>query len=336
MKFAQPAYFLFLIGLIPYGAFLFLRYLKSERRRKLDFSVEAIKEFYPSHSIKRFFVRSLLLLFSLIFAVIALTNPYTRESLVSVPRPVKDVVVALDVSLSMNARDVYPSRFEAARRELIQILKIPNLRASLLLFSGKTLLTLPLTQDRQALSLFVQELEPGYIRSEGTNYRELFEKILQEYDHTQSLSKELGWAASRVPMHVIVLTDGDGIEWPEESLFYEMRKRDIVLWVEAFGSVEGASIPLYDENGEFTDYLEMNGQRYYSKNQDAILKDWVESTRGYYVSYSATERLSEKVFQIQDNVGADAVFQDYLAIKNSIFPVFLLLAILSLLMGVIL
>jgi len=343
MKFAadalsigEPAYFLFLFGLIPYGVFLFLRVIKSETRRRKDFTSEAIREFYPSHSIKRFLVRNICLLLAMIFSIVALTNPFTNEALVSVPRPVKDVVIALDVSLSMNARDVYPSRFEAARRELLQIMKIPNLRASLLLFSGKTLLTLPLTQDRQALSLFIQELEPGYIRSEGTNYQELFEKILQEYDHTQALGEELGWATARVPTHVIILTDGDGIEWPDESLFFEMRKRDIVLWVEAFGSVEGASIPLYDENGEFSDYLMMNGQRYYSKNQETRLKLWVESTRGYYVLYSTNQRLSERVFQIDENVGADAVFQDYLAIKNTLFPFFLLLAILSLLLGAIL
>ncbi|HNW46686.1 MAG TPA: VWA domain-containing protein [Thermotogota bacterium] len=336
MKFANPSYFLLLFGLIPYAFFLFLRYRKAEKRRRADFSAEAIKELYPSRSIAAFFVRNLFMLAALLFALIALTNPYTRESLISAPRPVKDVMIALDVSLSMNARDVFPSRFEAARRELLQVLKVPNLRASLLLFSGKTLLTLPFTQDRQALSLFAQELQPGYIRSEGTNYQALFETIIEEYDHSLSLSKELGWITSRAPTHVIVLTDGDGIEWPEEPLFYEMRKRDIILWVEAFGSVEGAAIPLYNENGEFTDYLTLNGVRYHSKNQEALLRNWVESTRGYYVSYSTTERLSEKVFQIQDKMGTDAVFQDYLAIKNTVFPAFLALAILSLLIGMVL
>jgi Ca-activated chloride channel family protein len=295
-----------------------------------------MKEFYAGYSKKRFFIRNASYLIAFCLGVLALTSPYTKESFVSIPRPVKDVVIALDISLSMNARDIFPSRFEAARNELLQILKVPNLRTSLLLFSGKTLVTLPLTQDQQVLSMFAREINPGFIKTEGTDYYELFVKIIDEYDHTLSLAKELGWEASKVPMHVIILTDGDGLKWPDESLLYEIQKRDIVLWVESFGSVEGAGVPLYNEDGSFQEYLSINGQTYSSKNQEEELEKWVHSTMGYYVSYSAKTRLSERVLQIDDNSGTSVVFQDYLAIKNALFPYLVMISILFLILAMIL
>jgi hypothetical protein len=161
-------------------------------------------------------------------------------------------------------------------------------------------------------------------------------KIIDEYDHTLSLAKELGWEASKVPMHVIILTDGDGLKWPDESLLYEIQKRDIVLWVESFGSVEGAGVPLYNEDGSFQEYLSINGQTYSSKNQEEELEKWVHSTMGYYVSYSAKTRLSERVLQIDDNSGTSVVFQDYLAIKNALFPYLVMISILFLILAMIL
>lgn len=335
MKFESPNYLLFFLGLIPYLVFMIFKLIQSERQIQKFFSADAFQEFFPKYSRRMVFIKFGCYFLALSFGILSLANPFSKESLFSVPQPVRDVMVGLDVSLSMNAEDVYPSRFDAARNELDRILKYPNIRVSLFLFSGNTLLTLPLTQDREVVSLFIKEIKPGYIQTEGTDYIVFFQKILYEFDHMKELNKELGWENFEIPTHLIMLTDGDGLTWPDDSLLAEVKKRNILLWIESFGSESGAEVPLYDDKGVFAEYLSMRGEKYFSKIQEERLQQWVSATGGYYLRYSTTQRLSEKVFQISETKNIDSVFQDYLAIKDSLFPLMLIFAILFLMLAVV-
>ena len=114
----------------------------------------------------KFFIR--ILFFSLL--IISLIGPKfgIREEKVEVIG--KDIMIAVDLSESMNANDIQPSRIEKVKFEIKRIInEFDNDRLGIIMFSGEAFVQCPLTYDNNALNLFVETLNTGLVPNSGTD-----------------------------------------------------------------------------------------------------------------------------------------------------------------------
>jgi Ca-activated chloride channel family protein len=157
-----------------------------------------------------------------------------------------DVVVALDVSKSMLARDVQPSRLERAKLELTTLLdELKGDRVGLVAFAGDAFIQSPLTSDYSAVKLFLRAVEPHQMPQGGSN---IGDALL--------LSKQLLENADRGAKEkvVVLLSDGEDLVGEVDEAVTALKGAGVQVLAVGVGSEQGEPIPVYNRNGEFVDF----------------------------------------------------------------------------------
>ena len=187
-----------------------------------------------------------LLTAALFFSVLALAGPQWGARLEKTPLLGNNLIIVMDVSDSMLAQDIKPSRFERAKFEIISAYAKSSAQAlarlGLVTFAGRAYLQCPLTLDAGALRLAFETVAPGSLPHPGTN-------IAAGLKTAQNLLSKVAGARD-----VLLVTDGENHEGDARSMTGPLLKNRIrvsTLWV---GSPEGEPIPLKDENGNFLGY----------------------------------------------------------------------------------
>jgi Ca-activated chloride channel family protein len=157
-----------------------------------------------------------------------------------------DVVVALDASKSMLARDVQPSRLERAKLELTTLLdELKGDRVGLVVFAGDAFIQSPLTSDYSAVKLFLRAVDPEVMPQGGTNVGAALKLSKQVLDNADRGSKE------RV---VVLLSDGEDLFGEVAEASEALKEAGVPVLAVGVGSESGEPIPVYDRRGEFVDY----------------------------------------------------------------------------------
>ena len=163
----------------------------------------------------------------LILIVITLARPVQEQALQEVSIKAKDIIIALDVSYSMRATDLSPSRYDFAK-ETIKVLleKNPSDNIMLIAFTTNPLLLSPPTTDHALINIALQSLNPEYILTKGTSLETLFKKLINMDVREKNL---------------ILITDG-GEESKLDTLTQLLIDANIPLTVLALGSTQGTTI----------------------------------------------------------------------------------------------
>lgn len=165
-----------------------------------------------------------------------------------------DVAIAFDISKSMLARDVYPSRLDAARHELTTLVQgLNNHRVALIPFAGIAFTQSPLTADKSAFRLFLRGLNPQHMPIGGTNLamaiREGTERLSGQSDRGDKLSR------SSV---LLLITDGEDLatERREEIkvAVKEANEAGVLIYAVGVGTLSGEPIPIYNKDGSHAGY----------------------------------------------------------------------------------
>ena len=166
----------------------------------------------------------------LMLIVIAISRPVFQEGLQERSLEAKDIIIALDVSYSMRAKDIAPTRYEFAKQTIDSLLK-ENAKDNIMLiaFTTNPLLLSPPTTDHALIHIALKSLNPEYILTKGTSLKKLFKKIAS-MQKSKTLHKNL-----------ILITDG-GEEDNVASLTEELEKANISLTVLALGTKQGTTI----------------------------------------------------------------------------------------------
>ncbi|MCB9709311.1 MAG: VWA domain-containing protein [Myxococcales bacterium] len=196
-------------------------------------------------------VKAILLLTALTLAVVALARPqYGGHSLLLKKRGI-DIVVALDFSKSMLARDVSPSRIERAKAEVVQFVEeLGGDRVGIVAFAGDTI-QFPMTTDYPAIRLFLRDLNPYDMPLGGTAIGRALTVAQQMLGQAQDATpKEL-----RSDQVVVLVTDGEDHEGEPSEAAEGLAKAGIKLFVVGIGSSSPARVPTYAEDGTLKGYL---------------------------------------------------------------------------------
>lgn len=185
---------------------------------------------------------------------VSLAGPRFGTKVREVERKGIDLMIALDVSLSMTAEDVAPNRLERAKNEIKKLLgELSGDRVGLILFAGDAFVQCPLTTDYNAVRLFLDVADPEAVATPGTDFHAAFQTALEAFA-SSSAPRNARLANPDVPdaertQAILFVSDGENHVGQVESIRREARAENVVLFAAGVGETQGVPIPLY-KNGE--------------------------------------------------------------------------------------
>jgi Ca-activated chloride channel family protein len=272
---ANPTALVLVPILILLGLLALRATIRSQRKLETLVSPELAERLAPARSTLRPRVQVVGSLVGLLLLALALAQPQcgTRSTLVK--RRGVDVVVALDASKSMLARDVKPTRLERAKLELMTLLdELKGDRVAIVVFAGDAFVQCPLTSDYEAARLFLRAVAPGQMQQGGTNVGgalQLAKQVLTTVDHG---------AKQQV---VVLLSDGEDLTGEVDSAVEGLKEANIPVLAVGIGSESGEPIPILNNDGQVVDYQkDESGQTVMTKLNRAGLASIAEATGGAY------------------------------------------------------
>ncbi len=196
-----------------------------------------------SISVRRRRYKAVLIVGAALLLGIALIGPRYGTAVREVEREGLDLMVALDVSRSMLAEDVAPSRLERAKREIEKLL--PDLRGDrigLVLFAGDAFVQCPLTTDQSAFRLFLDISGPDQIPTPGTDFEVAIDRALTALESGASADVPSGEARARA---LLIVSDGENHVPDMDATLERARDAGLALFAVGVGETQGAEIPLY-------------------------------------------------------------------------------------------
>lgn len=266
-----------------------LFYFWSRKRNK-----ELIKEFAQSHllanlipaqDIRRKRLKDYLFILSILFLVFSLGGPQWGVEFLPVPNLSGNLIIAVDTSLSMAARDIKPSRIENSKLMLKSLIdKLSNFRIGIVAFSGTAHVQCPLTTDMDALRYFISAVRTNMLPLPGTN---ISEAIMTS---AAILARHPG------EKNLILLTDGEDHSKTLDSAIEYLNEHKIRTWTIGIGKPEGEVIPILDSNGNVIEYKkDKSGKTVVTKLDEATLMKIAAKTQGEYIRYGDPESVSHEL-----------------------------------------
>ncbi|MCH8319165.1 MAG: VWA domain-containing protein, partial [Bacteroidetes bacterium] len=205
----------------------------------------------------------------------------------------KDIYIAVDLSKSMDAFDIQPSRLEKVKYELKNIIKaFSSDRIGIIIFSSEAFLQCPLTYDQSALSLFIETLNTRLVPRMGTDLAPALSLALEKQTDTENTTIK---KQSKV---IIIISDGEDFGENTKAIAHDIKKNDVKLFTLGVGTEEGSKIPL---RGGFK--RDKDGKVVISKLNSASLKELARITGDSYFEINKTRnditRLINAINQIE-------------------------------------
>ena len=277
MRFAEP-YLLFLLFLVPALAVAYFFIFASKKKALEKFAQGPLMEKLSQVSPARQKLKAGLVVIALCFIILALARPQFGTKLVEVKRQGSDVVLAVDLSESMLAEDVKPSRLEKAKLLLSELIQqLEGNKVGIIAFAGTAFWQCPLTLDITAANLFLQMMNTNLIPLPGTAIGDAVRLAVKGLSKTSEKSKT-----------IVLLTDGEDHKSDPIGAAEEAAKQKIKIFTVGIGNKNGEPIPVKDENGKFAGYKkDKNGNVVMSKMDESELVKMADITGGRYFDASS-------------------------------------------------
>jgi Ca-activated chloride channel homolog len=276
MPFAEPRA-LFLLLLVPVLAFFFVLVRVRRTRLLRRFGEEAlVARLVQAPGTVRWTLRMILLLLGTTFLALALARPQWGKKVEEVRRRGVDVIIAMDVSNSMLAEDVKPSRLARAREEVATLVdSLEGDRVGLVAFAGEAYVACPLTLDYAAAKIFLDVLDPGLLPVQGTSLASAIHRAEEAFGSKEKRYKVL-----------VLITDGENTDHEQDSLAAarEAANQGIVIYTLGVGTGAGSPIPLRGADGAVTGYKQDRQSRIVTSRLDPVkLAEIAEAAGGRYL-----------------------------------------------------
>ncbi len=202
------------------------------------------KELFENLDSKRDSWKQNLYMIGLAFLIIAAAGPQVGTRVRPVERKGVDLIFGIDVSISMDAEDVKPSRIEKAKFEISQILRqLKGDRVGIITFAGSSYYYLPMTTDYEAAQIFLKSIDTKMITTQGTQLSAAINTAINIFPKENDKFKVL-----------VLVTDGEDHEGEAVGLAKKSSKAGIVIHTVGVGSEAGSLIPIKDEKGNRIGY----------------------------------------------------------------------------------
>jgi Ca-activated chloride channel homolog len=321
-KFENP-YLLYFVLAIPVFWMLWYLLKKSNQKKLSNFADKNLINFLsPEKSKVKPFLKMFTFIMALLFLVFTMANPLLGAKLTEVKGEGVDIMIALDLSNSMKAQDLLPTRLEHAKREIFRFLeKIESDKIGLVIFGGDAYVQLPITTDYGAAKLFLDQIDHNIIPVQGTAIGAAIDKCVESFDKKDQAKKA-----------IILITDGENFE--DDAMGAASRAIDAGITVHCIGMGSAVGVPIPEMQGnKLIGYKrDVDGNTVITKLNETMLQQISATGKGLYVrddnSGSALPRIIEQIGKMQKKEYAAKLFSDY----DSKYQWFLLPAFLLLLL----
>ena len=250
-------------------------YSYRSRKKALDRFIDqdAQKRLAPKLSGGRAAFKTLCLLLAITFFIVALARPRFGVYYEQVQRRGADMFILLDVSKSMDAQDVMPSRLEKAKADCLDLLKeLKGERVGLIVFAGKPLLKVPLTTDQGFFKRTLKDIDTQSAPRGGTLMGDAIRLAMASMPERTDRDQAM-----------LLITDGEDHEsLPVEAATAAAAKKMRVFTMSIGDAKEGARIPVVE--GRNKSYLkDKNGQEVFSKADEGLLQQIALAGSGVYI-----------------------------------------------------
>ncbi len=272
-RFENPEYLYFLV-IVPVLAFLNLIIGKRRKRALEQFgNPKLLESLMPSASSTRPIIKFYIMLLVIICLIITMAGPQFGSKLETVKRKGIEIMIALDVSNSMNAQDIQPSRLDRAKRAIYQLVdKLQNDKVGLIVFAGQAYTQLPITTDYPSAKMFISTINTGIIPTQGTAIGSAIEKGIRSFSAQEEVNRA-----------IVVITDGENHEDDAIAAAKAAVEKGIKVYTVGMGLPKGAPIPVGD--GNKNNFMkDREGNVVISKLNEDMLIDIAKNGDGEFIS----------------------------------------------------
>ena len=317
-RFENPIYLYALIA-VPLLAILFYysNYRRWKRIKKYG-DPALLRELMIDVSFWRPQVKAWLLLLALAALIIAAARPQFGTKIDTTERNGIEAIIAMDVSNSMLANDVRPSRLDKAKMLVSNMVdEMKDDKVGLIVYAGQALVQLPITNDYVSAKMFLDGIDPSMIATQGTDIATAIDLATKSFTQKKDISRA-----------IFLITDGEDNEGGAVEAAKEAAKKGIRVYVLGVGSPDGAHVPI---PGTTQYFIDDQGNPIVSRLSEEMCRQIAHAGNGAYIyvdnSSSAQRELSKYVDKLAKAKLESQVYSEF----DEQYQGFLIVALLLLL-----
>lgn len=275
-RFAHPEYLYLYIALpIIFAIYIFLNIKKRKDVAKIG-SLTLVKQMMPELSLKRSYLKFWFVFAALVLGILLVAGPQFGTKVEKVEKRGIELVIAVDVSNSMMARDVKPDRLSRAKQLLSRIIDARKEdRVALIVFAGEAYVQMPLTTDTQSAKLFLNSIDPSLVPVQGTVISKAIELGINSFSSETDVDKAM-----------ILITDSEDHEGDAIKMAQRASEAGIMVNVIGIGSVDGSPIP---ESAYSNNYkTDTEGNVVVSRLNEEMAREIAQNGKGLFVQADNT------------------------------------------------
>ena len=274
-RFADPN-FLYLLILLPFlvALYLYSNYHRRQNIRKYG-DPALLKGLMPTISKYRPDIKFWLTFAALTLVILMLARPQFGSKMETVKRSGVEAVIALDISNSMLAEDVTPSRLDKSKKLISRLVDtFNNDKVGLIVFAGDAFTQLPITSDYISAKMFLETINPSLISTQGTDIAGAINLAMKSFTPNEGVGRA-----------IVLITDGENHEGGAVEAAQEAAKKGVRVFVLGVGSPDGAPIPAEGTN-EFR--RDKDGNVIVTRLNEQMCQEIAKAGNGIYVRVDNT------------------------------------------------
>ena len=321
-RFEDPIY-LYCLAIIPLMVIIRWLMVRQQKKRLRRFGdPELVRQLMPDVSRFRPLVKFCFLLTALALLIVMVARPQFGTKISHEKRTGIETIIAMDISNSMLAEDVAPSRLDRSKMMVENLVdNFTNDKIGLIVFAGDAFIQLPITSDYVSAKMFLSSIDPSMIATQGTDIAAAVSMASHSFTQEEGVGKA-----------IIVITDGEDHEGGALEAAKEAKERGQRVYVLGVGSTKGAPIPTGDG-----DYMKDNtGQTVMTGLNEEMCRQIAEAGGGAYIhvenNSSAQEKLDEELDKLSKKEIESTIYSDYDEQFQAVGIIVLLLLIIEICM----
>ncbi|MCL5030956.1 MAG: VWA domain-containing protein [Bacteroidetes bacterium] len=297
-RFAHPEY-LYGLYFIPVLILAFWFFIRNKNKLLDKFAEKKLQSILlPTYSKGKGILRFGIIIIAIVLLLFAAADPQIGTKIENVKQSGIDIYILLDVSLSMQAQDIKPSRLEKAKFEVSNLIhKLRGDRIGLIVFAGEPFVQFPLTTDYSAANLFLNAADVSTVPEQGTAIAAAINLATKSFGNSSKTEKA-----------IVIFTDGEDHEGNLQDAIDNAKKNNIMIYTIGLGSPDGVPIPVYNDQGQQVGFKKDNtGNVVLTKLDETALKEIASDTGGKYLRGA------------NDRDELDLIYKDLAKIKKTEF-----------------
>lgn len=301
--------------LIPIFILIFIIYRYQRFIRLKNFGdIDIINQLYPDYSKTKQIFKFILLMIAYFFFIIGLANPQIGTKEVERKRQGIDIVIALDVSNSMKAQDIKPSRLERAKQMIYNLLDtLKDDRIGLIVFAGISDILTPLTNDKDAIKIFLESVDTDIINQQGTSIAQSIELAMRLMSLKEEESDSKNSAREKV---MVIISDGEDHDEGAIQKAKEASEKGFIIHTIGMGSTNGAPIPIFKEGQQIGYKTDASGSIVITKMNSELMQEIANTGNGKFITanengYVSINPLIEQIEKMQKQEFQSMKFKEW-------------------------